>query len=275
MGEREGESESNNNNDNNNGKGSGLEFVLVHGSSHGGWCWYKIRTLLETSGHKVTCLDLKASGIDSSDPNTILTFDHYNQPLTNFMASLPPNQKVVLVGHSAGGLSLTDAIHKYGEKIHVAVYVAANMLKYGFSTDQDRKDGEPDLSEYGDVSELIYGLGPDQTPTSVIIKPQFQSMLMYNTSPIEDSTLAKMVVRPAPLRAFQDATFVEGPCSDSVRRVYIKTLQDRVIKQEQQDAMIRRWPPSQIFLSDTDHSPAFSNPRGLVRLLLQAANGVN
>uniref|UniRef100_A0A803PVN8 Uncharacterized protein n=1 Tax=Cannabis sativa TaxID=3483 RepID=A0A803PVN8_CANSA len=84
-----------------------------------------------------------------------------------------------------------------------------------------------------------------------------------------------MVLRPAPLRAFQDATFVEGPCSDSVRRVYIKTLQDRVIKQEQQDAMIRRWPPSQIFLSDTDHSPAFSNPRGLVRLLLQAANGVN
>uniref|UniRef100_A0A803PVN9 Uncharacterized protein n=1 Tax=Cannabis sativa TaxID=3483 RepID=A0A803PVN9_CANSA len=105
--------------------------------------------------------------------------------------------EVVLVGHSAGGLSLTDAIHKYGEKIHVAVYVAANMLKYGFSTDQDRKDGEPDLSEYGDVSELIYGLGADQPPTSVIIKPQFQRMLMYNTSPIEAKS-----VRPRPVQIF-------------------------------------------------------------------------
>ena len=45
------------------------------------------------------------------------------------------------MGHSAGGLSLTDVIHsRFAEQIHVAVYVAANMLKYGFCTDQDFKD---------------------------------------------------------------------------------------------------------------------------------------
>ena len=71
-----------------------LHFVLVHGASHGAWCWYRIRTLIETSGHKVTCLDLKGSGIDPSDPNTIFTLADYNQPLFTFLSSLPPNEKV-------------------------------------------------------------------------------------------------------------------------------------------------------------------------------------
>jgi hypothetical protein len=26
-------------------------FVLVHGSCHGGWCWKKVRPLLQATGH--------------------------------------------------------------------------------------------------------------------------------------------------------------------------------------------------------------------------------
>ncbi|KAL7240066.1 hypothetical protein ACSBR2_005848 [Camellia fascicularis] len=29
-------------------------FVLVHGACHGAWCWYKLKPLLESHGHKVT-----------------------------------------------------------------------------------------------------------------------------------------------------------------------------------------------------------------------------
>lgn len=44
------------------------------------------------------------------------------------------------MGHSAGGLSITQACHKFANKIRLAVYVAATMLKFGFLTDQDHKD---------------------------------------------------------------------------------------------------------------------------------------
>ncbi|ONH99625.1 hypothetical protein PRUPE_6G040000 [Prunus persica] len=115
-------------------------LVLIHGIGHGAWCWYKIRCLLEASGYKVTCLDLKGAGIDQSDPNTILTFQDYNKPLINFLSNLPLDEKVVLVGHSVGGMSLTDAIHRFANKIHMAIYVAATMLEHGFSTHQDFKD---------------------------------------------------------------------------------------------------------------------------------------
>ena len=47
---------------------------------------------------------------------------------------------MILVGHSAGGLSITQATHKFPDKISVAVYVAATMLRNGFLTEQDVKD---------------------------------------------------------------------------------------------------------------------------------------
>lgn len=55
--------------------------------------------------------------------------------------------QVILVGHSAGGLNMTDAIHRFGcNKIRMAIYIAANMLKRGFITDQD----------YNDVSFILF-----------------------------------------------------------------------------------------------------------------------
>lgn len=72
-------------------------FVLVHGIGGGSWCWYKIRCLMENSGYKVSCIDLKSSGIDRSDADSILSFDDYNKPLMDFMAALPENEQVFLL----------------------------------------------------------------------------------------------------------------------------------------------------------------------------------
>lgn len=44
------------------------------------------------------------------------------------------------MGHSAGGLSVTEATHKFAKKIRLVVYVAATMLKLGYMTEEDVKD---------------------------------------------------------------------------------------------------------------------------------------
>ena len=59
--------------------------------------------------------------------------------------------------------------------------------------------------------------------------------------------------------------------SENVDRIYIKTLQDRVMKPEQQENMIKRWAPSQVYAIGSDHSPFFSNPLVLSGLLLKVA----
>lgn len=69
-------------------------FVLVHGIGGGSWCWYKIRCLMENAGYKVSCVDLKGSGIDQGDANSILSFDDYNKPLMDLLSSLPDNEQV-------------------------------------------------------------------------------------------------------------------------------------------------------------------------------------
>ncbi|KAH9767610.1 methylesterase 17 [Citrus sinensis] len=252
-------------------------FVLVHGISGGAWCWYKVRCLMENSGYKVSCINLKGSGTDPSDANSIHSFDDYNKPLMDFMSSLTDNEKVILVGHSAGGLSITQASHKFGNKIRLAVYLAATMLKLGFCTDEDVKDGIPDLSAFGnDVYQLGFGLGADQPPTSAIVKQELQRKIIYQMSPQEDSTLAAMLVRPGPILALRSARFtgVNHEEVDRVPRVYIKTMHDRVVKPEQQDAMIKRWPPSDVYALDSDHSPFFSAPFLLAGFLIKAAASV-
>ncbi|CAI0553879.1 unnamed protein product [Linum tenue] len=102
-------------------------FVLVHGAAHGAWCWYKLIPLLKSSGHKVTALDLGASGVDPNRLDEIATISDYARPLMEFMASLPEDERVVLVGHSSGGLSCALAMETFPGKIAVAVFLSAFM----------------------------------------------------------------------------------------------------------------------------------------------------
>ncbi|XP_065630567.1 methylesterase 17 isoform X2 [Quercus suber] len=202
-------------------------FVLVHGIGGGGWCWYKIRCLMENSGYRVSCVDLRSAGIDQTHADSLRSFDDYNKPLMDFMSALPDNEQ-----------------------------------------------GVPDLSEYGDVYELGFGLGPDQPPTSALVKKEYQRKIIYHLSPHEDSTLAAMLLRPGPIKAIQNARFVavadEDHNVDKVPRIYIRTMYDRVVKPEQQAAMIKRWPPSDVYVLDSDHSPFFSTPFLLFGLLVKA-----
>ncbi|KAJ8421955.1 hypothetical protein Cgig2_004888 [Carnegiea gigantea] len=246
---------------------SGAHFVLVHGASHGAWCWYKIRRLLECAGHKVTCLDLRGSGTDPSDANTIFTFEEYNQPLEDVLSGLGEGEKVILVGHSAGGLSLVAAIRNYPMKINVAVFVAAVMFRNGFSELplHNPKDSQ--------IYDLVYEKGDDDLPTSVLVKKEFQRSLFFQRTPLEDITLAAMLLKPYPCRALRDARFpdVHGKEIDTVPRVYIKAMHDNVTPENSQDAMIKKWPPSDVYTIDSDHSPFFSNPFELFGLLLRVA----
>lgn len=94
---------------------------------------------------------------------------------------------------------------------------------------------------------------------------------------VKECSLAALMMRPAPILALTTAKLDEEKETgqeEQVPRVYIKTLLDRVMKPEQQDAMIRRWPPSQVYELESDHSPFFSNPFVLFGLLIKAAVSV-
>ncbi|CAK7339433.1 unnamed protein product [Dovyalis caffra] len=102
-------------------------FVLVHGACHGAWCWYKVATLLKSAGHRVTALDMAASGVHPKRVDELQSISDYFEPLMKFMESLVPEERVILVGHSMGGLCISVAMERFPEKISSAVFAAAIM----------------------------------------------------------------------------------------------------------------------------------------------------
>lgn len=102
-------------------------FVLIHGAGHGAWCWYKLATLLTAAGHNVTALDLPGSGINLTEVQQIRSIADYSEPLIKLMESLPPQDRVILVGHSLGGLPLSLVMERFPSKIAAAVFATADM----------------------------------------------------------------------------------------------------------------------------------------------------
>ncbi|KAL4190017.1 hypothetical protein AMTRI_Chr08g209930 [Amborella trichopoda] len=244
-------------------------FVLVHGFCHGAWCWYKTASLLKNSGFKVTAVDLGGAGIDPGNSNSILQFDEYNKPLIDLLSAIPEDEKVILVGHSAGGLSLIHATRVFGKrKISLCIHIAAIMLRNGFMTDEDLQS----IPNLADLFDYNYGLGLDQPPTSGIFKPELQRKLLSQCSPDEDFTLASMLLRPGPTAVYSAKFEDNSGDIDKVNRVYLKMTKDQVLKpNEHQELMIKRWPPNEVMCIDTDHSPFFSAPNELHNLLVKAS----
>ena len=106
----------------------GKHFVLIHGACLGAWSWYKFETLLKSSGHIVTALDLGAFGINPLLANDLQSSSDYFKLLRNFMEALPFHERVILVGHSYGGYAISQAMEYFPGKIFVVVFATAYML---------------------------------------------------------------------------------------------------------------------------------------------------
>ncbi|KAM0832434.1 hypothetical protein ACQ4PT_064906 [Festuca glaucescens] len=150
---------------------------------HGGWSWFKLRWLLEGSGYRVTCIDLAGGGVDPTDPNTVRTFEQYDKPLLDLISNLPEGEKVILMGHGIGGLSVIHAMHEFVDRVKQAIFVAAAMLPFGLQTDEDKKDGLPSLPE--NEIESTFGAGADDPPTTVALRLEFQRDRLSQQSPEE------------------------------------------------------------------------------------------
>ncbi|KAJ4714965.1 Salicylic acid-binding protein 2 [Melia azedarach] len=247
-------------------------FVLVHGSNLGAWCWYKLKPWLQAAGYRVTAVDLAASGINMKAIQDVHTFQDYAEPLLEIMASLPPNKKVILVGHSLGGLSLALAMEKFPEKVLVAVFITAFMPDTrhhsSYIFDQSRERIKLDLQD----NQLLAYDESKPSIKSIRLGPEYLASKLYQLSPTEDLELAKMSVRPGPLLPDEENKFTDEGYG-SVERVYIVCDKDRVVPIEFQLWMIENNPVRRVFvIKGADHMPMFSKTYELCDSLLEIAH---
>ncbi|XP_030452286.1 putative methylesterase 11, chloroplastic [Syzygium oleosum] len=245
-------------------------FVLVHGGGFGAWCWYKTIALLEEGGFKVTPIDLTGSGFNSFDTSEVTSLSQYVKPLTDHLEKLANDEKVILVGHDFGGTCISYAMELFPSKITKAVFIAAAMLRNGQSTLDmwSQQAGSNDLMQKAQI--FLYANGKDRPPTAIDLDKSFLSDLLFNQSPAKDVALAAVSMRPIPFMPVLEKLSLSDVNYGSVRRFYIETPEDNAISIELQENMIKLNPPERVFrLKGADHSPFFSKPQALHKLLVE------
>ncbi len=96
-------------------------IVLVHGAFAGAWCWEPVLPGLRAAGHEVEAIDLPGSGMDET-PVEEVSLDAYANRVCAVLAGGRP---AVLVGHSMGGMVITQAAARCPEHVAALVYLAA------------------------------------------------------------------------------------------------------------------------------------------------------
>ena len=234
-------------------------FILIHGSWHGGWCWHKLVRELESSGHSVTAPDLPCHGDDRTAPQGIDVSDYADLVCSLVDAA---SEEVVLVGHSLGGLTISQVAERRPDRLRCLVYLAALVPTPG-ATPASRRSlttdallGSLRLSEDGSVS--LFDLDA--------IREVF-----YADCSDEDIAFARARLCGEPAAAANSAVEPSRENWGRVPRDYIVCLQDQAIPASAQQALAKESGCRNVYSLDTSHSPFFSAPADLARILGQIA----
>ena len=105
------------------------DFVLIHGGSHGAWCWEPLIGELAKLGVRGHALDLPGSGEDAT-PRQAVTFESCVAAVNDFIASRELDE-VTLVGHSIAGGIVPDIVAASEARVGGVVFLAAYVLDAG------------------------------------------------------------------------------------------------------------------------------------------------
>lgn len=109
---------------------NGRSIVLVHGAWSGAWAWVDVQADLEARGANVTAVELPAHGNDMT-PIAAVSMRAYVDTVEAAIDAAP--EPVMLVGHSMGGIVITEAADERADKLDRLVYVTAFVPRAGDS----------------------------------------------------------------------------------------------------------------------------------------------
>jgi pimeloyl-ACP methyl ester carboxylesterase len=232
-------------------------YVLVHGAWHGAWCWDKVVPLLEAEGHDVVAVDLPGHGGNAVDAAG-MTLAAYGRTVASAVEAA--GEQVVLVGHSMGGMAVTQGAEHVPDRLAALVYVCAFLPAGGQSLLQ-LADNDPE-------ARVLPNLEVDEEAGLCEVAAGARTAVFYGECSPEDAAAASARLGPESLAAFAAPAEITDERAGSVRRVYIECVRDRAISIAKQREMHGARPCERVEPMDTDHSPFLSRPEELAAHLL-------
>lgn len=234
---------------------SPLTFLFVSGAWHGAWCWQKVRLQLTQAGHRVIAPDLPGLGLDRTPQAEVTFADAVDRVLDLVARSKEP---VVLIGHSLGGMVISQVAEELPEKIRWLVYVTALLPQ----------DGESAMNLIDPASPVNACVEVDTISMRLRYDAAFP--FFYPDCSLADRQIARRLLRPQALLPMQTPVTLSERFAN-VPRAYIACSQDRVLTLAQQEQLYTRTTCRQIHMLESGHSPFFSVPDQLIGCLVKIA----
>ena len=277
-------------------------FVFAHGSWHGAWCWAEVVPDLVAAGHAAIPLDLPGHGLDAKFPPSYsrrpldveafanershmadISLDDLRDAVIDAVdqAVAGGAERVIVVGHSMGGVPMTFAAEQAAEKIDTLVFVTACMMPPGKPWAEYFGVPEQGDSKLGSVligdPAVTGGLRWDPRSTDPTYLAEARAALAHDVDEDVLRAAMNMLTPDAPASIYGVVPELTEERFGSLRRVFIKCSQDWTLRPGTQDLMISdldaAYPanPTIVHEMDASHEVMLSKPRELAALLLTIA----
>lgn len=249
-------------------------FVLVHGGWHGAWCWERLIPLLQAAGHRVfaptmTGFAERANlltpevGISTHIQDIVQVIENHNL------------EKVILLGHSYGGMIITGVVDRVPDCIAHLVYLDTFVPKDG----ESMADIVPNNVRGLRKEALAHGDGWRVAPLHAM---PFGIEEVFGVSQEPDLSWVKSMVTPQSLKTFEERLHLRNPdIVSSKPRTHIYctgggTFLNRTFFNIMRRTLMRRTlapagPGWRLRQLPTGHDCMITMPRELAGLLLEIA----
>jgi pimeloyl-ACP methyl ester carboxylesterase len=235
-------------------------FVLIHGGWHAAWCWGRLSAFLEKHGHRVIAPDLPGHGSNAA-AGIARPYDLYVPEVCALLSRL--EERVILVGHSSGGMVVTEAGRRMSKRTRALVYLSAFLLPPGQTP--------RDVMKMDTESLLAGSLAVDTTRGVSYVREECARRVFYHDCSDQDAAWATSRLQHEPLiRQGPEVSNAgsEGPPAVRTPRFFIECLDDKALSPIVQRWMYTESPCDGVYSLATSHSPFLSAPEALAQHLL-------
>lgn len=238
-----------------------MRFLLIHGSWHGAWCWYKVVSRLRANHHQAIAIDLPGRGRSSAKAPLVglsRLVEHAAQHLSD-------DEKTTVVAHSRYGVVASQLAEIAPSKIARTIYLASFMLPNNRSVaDYFRADTDSKLQPFVDINRL--GMWD-------WLRPEGYRDVLYHDCSDDDNQLAASLLCREPLRPAIGRLNLSDANYGSVPRGYIRLSEDRAVSVQLQDRLLSETVVDRVETINCGHSAYFCKPDELTHAIEKIAGG--